>query len=181
MPSQLFTQYFLTDGVKATPEWKASVDNPVDFESFKVAVAALISSFSDFNEPNEAVTEQQLIIPILEALGWNYYLPQQGLQRNEDIPDHVLFPDAAAKETAASRSSSQARYLDALLIEESKRFGLRLDDREVMGRSRESLNNRTSAGFKLTGLFCGNVPPPMVRHRDIGGLVPAPPGVSSRS
>ena len=135
MPGQLFTQYFLTDGVKATPEWKASVDNPVDFESFKVAVAALISSFSDFNEPNEATTEQQLIVPILEALGWNHYLPQQGLQRNEDIPDHVLFPDAAAKEAAASRSSSQARYLDALLIEESKRFGLRLDDREVMGRS----------------------------------------------
>ena len=100
-----------------------------------MAVAALISSFSDFNEPNEATTEQQLIVPILEALGWNHYLPQQGLQRNEDIPDHVLFPDAAAKETAASRSSSQARYLDALLIEESKRFGLRLDDREVTGQS----------------------------------------------
>ena len=28
MPGQLFTQYFLTDGVKATPEWKASVDEP---------------------------------------------------------------------------------------------------------------------------------------------------------
>ena len=41
MPGQLFTQYFLTDGIKVTPEWKASVDNPVDFESFKVAVAAL--------------------------------------------------------------------------------------------------------------------------------------------
>ena len=135
MPGQLFTQYFLTDGIKATPEWKASVDESEAFESFRGAVAALISSFSDFNEPNEAVTEQQLIIPILEALGWNHYLPQQGLQRNEDIPDHVLFPDAEAKETAASRSSSQARYLDALLIEESKRFGLRLDDREVMGRS----------------------------------------------
>ena len=135
MPGQLFTQYFLTDGIKATPEWKASVDDSEAFESFRGAVAALISSFSDFNEPNEATTEQQLIVPILEALGWNHYLPQQGLQRNEDIPDHVLFPDAAAKEAAASRSSSQARYLDALLIEESKRFGLRLDDREVMGRS----------------------------------------------
>ena len=135
MPGQLFTQYFLTDGIRATPEWKASVGESEAFESFRGAVAALISSFSDFNEPNEAVTEQQLIIPILETLGWNHYLPQQGLQRNEDIPDHVLFPDAAAKEAAASRSSSQARYLDALLIEESKRFGLRLDDREVMGRS----------------------------------------------
>ena len=135
MPGQLFTQYFLTDGIEATPEWKASVENPSAFESFKMAVTDLFRTFSASNEPNEAVTEQQLIIPILEALGWNYYLPQQGLQRNEDIPDHVLFPDAAAKETAASRNSSQARYLDALLIEESKRFGLRLDDREVTGQT----------------------------------------------
>ena len=135
MPGQLFTQYFLTDGIEATPEWKASVENPSAFESFKMAVTDLFRTFSASNEPNEAVTEQQLIVPILEVLGWNHYLPQQGLQRNEDIPDHVLFPDAAAKEAAASRSSSQARYLAALLIEESKRFGLRLDDREVMGRS----------------------------------------------
>ena len=135
MPGQLFTQYFLTDGVKATPEWKASVDESEAFELFKVAVTDLFSAFSAFNGPNEATTEQQLIVPILEALGWNHYLPQQGLQRNEDIPDHVLFPDSAAKEAAESRSSSQARYLDALLIEESKRFGLRLDDREVTGQT----------------------------------------------
>ena len=97
MPGQLFTQYFLTDGVKATPEWKASVDNPVDFESFKVAVTELFRTFSASNGPNEATTEQQLILPILEALRWNHYLPQQGLQRNEDIPDHVLFPDSAGQ------------------------------------------------------------------------------------
>ena len=135
MPGQLFTQYFLTDGIRVTPEWKASVDNPGAFESFKVAATGLYNRFSAFNEPNEAVTEQQLIIPILEAIGWDHYMPQQGAQRNEDIPDHLLFPDAAAKETAAGRSSSHERFLDALLVEESKRFGLHLDNREVIGQT----------------------------------------------
>ena len=135
MPGQLFTQYFLTDGIRVTLEWKASVDNPGAFESFKVAATDLFNRFSAFNEPNEAVTEQQLIRPILETLGWNQYMPQQGAQRNEDIPDYLLFPDAAAKESAAGRRSSQERFLDALLIEESKRFGLRLDDREVTGQT----------------------------------------------
>ena len=135
MPGQLFTQYFLTDGIKATPEWRASVDNPAAFELFRGALTDLFNQFRAFNEPNEAVTEQQLIRPILEALGWDHYMPQQGAQLNEDIPDHLLFPDAVAKESAAGRINSQERFLDALLVEESKRFGLHLDDREVVGQT----------------------------------------------
>ena len=53
MPGQLFTQYFLTDGIKATPEWKASVDESEAFESFKVAVTDLFSAFSAFNGPTK--------------------------------------------------------------------------------------------------------------------------------
>ena len=135
MPGQLFTQYFLTDGIEATPEWRASVDNPRAFDSFKESVTDLFRRFSAFNQPNEAVTEQQLIRPVLEALGWNNYMPQQGAEHSEDIPDHLLFSDASAKESAAGRSSSRERFLDALVVEESKRFGLRLDDREVSGQA----------------------------------------------
>ena len=52
MPGQLFTQYFLTDGIEATPEWKASVDHPDDFESFKVAVKELFRmSFYSIIDP----------------------------------------------------------------------------------------------------------------------------------
>ena len=135
MPGQLFTQYFLTDGIRSTAEWKASVDSPAAFESYKETVTELFRSFSAFNEPNEATTEEMLIRPVLIALGWEHYMPQQGTQSNEDVPDHLLFADASARETAAARNSSQERYLDALLIEESKRFGLHLDDRQVLGQT----------------------------------------------
>ena len=93
-------------------------------------MSGLFDSFSGYNEPNEAVTEQELIRPVLELLGWTAYLPQQGSARNEDIPDYLLLEDEWAKARAASRNRPQDRYQDALLIEESKRYGLSLDSRD---------------------------------------------------
>ena len=127
MPGQLLTQYFLTDGIKDTPEWKelASVIDKLRNEALSTYEA-----FAEYQQPNESVTEQDLIRPILEALGWNNYLPQQGSQSNEDIPDHLLFADAESKAQAVKRNNSQERFLDSLLIEESKRFNLPLDSRD---------------------------------------------------
>ena len=75
-------------------------------------------------------TEQDFIRPTLDALGWVDYLPQQGTQRNEDIPDHLLFSASENKVRAVGRNNSQDRHLDALLLEESKRSGLPLDSRD---------------------------------------------------
>ena len=130
MPGQLFTHYFLTDGIRTTPKWKASVADAQEFAAFRKGISGLFDSFAGYSAPNEAVTEQELIRPVLELLGWTAYLPQQGSARNEDIPDHLLFEDEWAKARAASRNRPQDRYQDALLIEESKRYGLSLDSRD---------------------------------------------------
>ena len=127
MPGQLLTQYFLTDGIKDTPEWKELTS---EIDTFRKEALSTYENFAKYQQPNESVTEQDLIRPILEALGWNDYLPQQGSQSNEDIPDHLLFADSESKTTAVERSSSQERFLDSLLIEESKRFHLPLDSRD---------------------------------------------------
>ena len=134
MPGQLFTHYFLTDGIRETPEWRASVADREAFASFREGVAVRYEALRRSRDPNEAVTEQDLIRPVLDLLGWNDYLPQQGAARNEDIPDHLLFADAASKAQASARANSQDRYLDALAIEESKRFGLLLDNRDGSDR-----------------------------------------------
>ena len=86
-------------------------------------------TLSGYQEPAEAVTEQELIRPVLELLGWTDYLPQQGAARNEDIPDLLLFADADSKARAAARSDPDDRYRDAAAVAESKRFGRRLDAR----------------------------------------------------
>ena len=130
MTGQLFKQYFLTDGIRETPEWRDSVKNPEPFTKFIHDISTCFNNFSHFSNPNEAVTEKELICPVLEMLGWTDYLPQQGVARNEDIPDHLLFADADAKKRAVSRNNSQDRYKDSLLIQESKRFERSLDNRE---------------------------------------------------
>ena len=135
MPGQLFTYYFLTEGIRATEEWHSS-DGAVD--AFQVNAKWVYEGFKAYHQPNEATTEQDFIRPILEALGWIDYLPQQGSNRNEDIPDHLLFSEAEAKARATGRSNSQERYQDALLIEESKRFGLPLDSRDPGDKAQAS-------------------------------------------
>ena len=101
---------------------------------FRDGVRQRYDALSRSESPNEAVTEQELVRPVLEMLGWADYLPQQGGARNEDIPDLLLFPDAASKARAAARSSAEARFQDASVVEESKRFGLPLDSRDADDR-----------------------------------------------
>lgn len=135
MPGQLFTHYFLTDGIKATPEWQASLDQPEAFAAFRNGVARHHDALSRSRNPNEAATEQDLIRPVLELLGWADYLPQQGAARNEDIPDHLLFADANAKQRAAAERNTGDRFRHAKVVEESKRFGLALDSRDRNDRT----------------------------------------------
>ena len=130
MPGRLFTSYFLTEGIRATPEWTASVADSDSFASFRDGLLQRYQALSGAADPNEAVTEQELVRPVLELLGWADYLPQQGSARNEDIPDYLLLADAESKERAAARPVSDQRFRDASVVEESKRFRLSLDTRD---------------------------------------------------
>ena len=129
MTGQLFTHYFLTDGIKTTPEWQGSVDQPVAFAAFRNGVARHHDALSRSRNPNEARTEEELIRPVLELLGWTEYVPQPSAAGHEDIPDHLLFADADSKE----RTGNPFQY--ATVVEESKRFGLALDSRDRKDRA----------------------------------------------
>ncbi len=137
MAGDLFTQYFLTDGIQSTPEWQALTASARNFRQFSDGVRQRHDAMSRHSDPNEALTELDLIRPILELLGWADYLPQQGASRNEDIPDLLLFPDAASRQRAGS-AIPRERYPHALVVEESKRFRLDLDarDKEDKNQSR---------------------------------------------
>ena len=129
MTGQLFTHYFLTDGIKTTPEWQASVDQPEAFAAFRNGVARHHDALSRSRNPNEARTEEELIRPVLELLGWTEYVPQPSAAGHEDIPDHLLFTDADSK----ARAGNPFEY--ATVVEESKRFGLALDSRDRKDRA----------------------------------------------
>ena len=135
MNGQLFTQYFLTDGIMATPHWKRSVAEPGAFTAFRDTMVRKLQAFSGVETLHEAATEQELVRPLLEALGWRDYLPQQGASGHEDVPDHLLFVDAESKARAIAQQDPDARFRNALVVQESKRLGLALDTRDAADRA----------------------------------------------
>ena len=123
MPGRLFTEYFLTEGIRTTERWGASDDA---LSEFRDATAEVYEKLEGYDRPNEALTEQELILPVLELLGWADHLPQQGAADGEDIPDNLLFTTAGAKDAAAAGPLA-GRYRHAAVVQESKRFDLPLD------------------------------------------------------
>ena len=124
MPGHLFTQYFLTDGIRQTPERQSQRSA---FVAFRDDARRLFQDFPTAHNPNETQTEQDLIRPLLQLLGWTDDLPQQTSSGGENIPDLLLFPDAQAKTRATGSKASP--FLEALAVAELKRFRRPLDTR----------------------------------------------------
>ena len=124
MPGHLFTEYFLTDGIRQTPERQSQRSA---FNTFRDEARRLFQDFSGAHNPNETQTEQDLIRPLLQLLGWTDDLPQQTSSGGENIPDLLLFADAQAKTRATGSKASP--FLEALAVAELKRFCRPLDTR----------------------------------------------------
>ena len=127
LAGSLFTLDFLTEGILRTERWERLPDGAL--EAFAERVRPYFAAIGAARNPNEAETESELIWPVIEALGWNAYLPQQKLpgRRREDVPDLLLFASPDDKNEAASHEAAQ-RLRSALCVVESKRW-LRLLDR----------------------------------------------------
>ena len=97
----LFTSDLLTDTIRNVSEWAALSES--DLDDFTVRLRASFDRFPVTQTPNESQTEDDLIWPILGALGWHDSLRQQNLSAKgrEDVPDGLLFEDAATKAQAA--------------------------------------------------------------------------------
>jgi Eco57I restriction-modification methylase len=87
--------------------------------------------------PNEAQTEDDLVYPVLERLGWaeREVQPNASVKARLDVPDALLYPDAAAKAAAGPLDPWQ-RFAHGAAIVEAKRWGRPLD-REERGRKGE--------------------------------------------
>ena len=123
----LFTQDYLLEGITGTEQYRT-----VDSKTARAALAKILSGFPHASKPNEATTENDLIWPIMAALGWTDYLTQQNLSGTGrlDVPDGLLFIDAAAKASANEHPEEWKRYQFGAAIIESKRWGRALDRAE---------------------------------------------------
>ncbi len=125
----LFTPDFLTETIQSEIEWDAVSDSELD--QLAARIRAVFDSFPISQTPNESQTEDDLIWPVLEALGWTESLRQQNLspKGREDVPDGLLFENAEAKAKANEFSEEWKRYEFGRAIVESKRWTRPLDRR----------------------------------------------------
>ena len=123
----LFTSNFLADAVQEMAEWQRWDDA----SGLASELQNIFDAFPVEQDPNESQTEDDLIWPILNCLGWNAHLRQQNLtpQGRDDVPDGLLFADDAHKARANGFAEEWRRYACGLAIVESKRWDLPLDRR----------------------------------------------------
>jgi hypothetical protein len=125
----LFTNDFLTQSISANADWAQFNDGAID--TLASELQAIFAKFPIAQTPNETRTEDDLIWPILRCLGWTQSMRQQNLtvKGRDDVPDGLLFADAAAKAQADRHIEEYKRYQFGLAVVESKRWKRPLDRR----------------------------------------------------
>ena len=110
-------------------DWRAIDDAALD--DLEAALRTIFDDFPIGGSPNESQTENDLIWPVLERLGWTASLQQQDLSATgrEDVPDGLLFADMATKDRANRFAQDCKRYGLGLAVVESKRWLRPLDRR----------------------------------------------------
>ncbi|MHB8939168.1 MAG: Eco57I restriction-modification methylase domain-containing protein [Thiobacillus sp.] len=133
MQGQLFSTDFLLRGIQETETWKGVPDAELD--AFIGQLRAHYAPFTADSALNESQTEDELIEPVIDLLGWNEaWISQVNLSESgrEDVPDFLLFADPPAKDRALKvPDSARARHGVALL--EAKRWLRQLDRSEESG------------------------------------------------
>jgi len=124
----LFTQDFLREGIRATSDWQEFKD--LEFLNLKTALKKILDPFVSAATHNEADTEERVIYPVFNALGWtNLILRKNTMAKkgHEDIPDALLLPDneSLSKADQANKAPDKFRY--GVLICEAKKWELPLD------------------------------------------------------
>ncbi|MBX3477663.1 MAG: hypothetical protein KF910_08650 [Brevundimonas sp.] len=120
----LFSTDYLVEAIKAEAAYKA-----VDAGALRARLVEVADAFPKNAKTNESQTEDDFIWPILDALGWKDSLRQQNLtvSGRDDVPDGLLFADAAAKAAANALDEQWRRYAHGLAVVESKRWARPLD------------------------------------------------------
>lgn len=141
----LFTKDFLDEGICDTEAWKSVDDDTIAI--FKVTLLEVFSAFPTTGKPNESTTENDLIFPILKALGWEHFLTQitAAKKGRSDVPDALLFKDADEKAKANSETQSAKKFMHGLVVAENKAWQVPLDRKGKPGSDLDLVDLAQSA------------------------------------
>ncbi len=126
----LFTEDFLNEGIRGTEGWRATQDDIVS--AFRDRLNAIFDRVSDPPRLNEAQTEERVVRPILEALGWaDCYWVQERIEvkGRANVPDYLLFRSREEAEAADRKPGAAQRYPLAVAVADAKAWKVGLDHR----------------------------------------------------
>ncbi len=126
MHGLLFTSDFLREGIREARGWMSA---EAEFLAFREAIGRIFTDLENDTTLNEAQTEDEVIVPVLSALGWTDTIRQANTSRagRHHVPDFLLFASVDAKRAARAERSDDRRYRHGTLIVEAKRWGRPLD------------------------------------------------------
>lgn len=121
----LFSRYYLEEGIRQSEAWQSVSDADVD--ALVTVLETVFAKVPASGKLGEAETESLVIFPTLTALGWSHLPQQKGAKRRDDVPDALLFLDAAAQKQALSLPAGYERWKQAAVVAENKAWDLPLD------------------------------------------------------
>jgi hypothetical protein len=128
---QLFSEHFLTDGIRTTEAYQRLTSDASFTPGVRRRLEEVYQQFPFQASPDEAQTEQDPIFRVLEALGWNRDMwivqPRAARKGRSDVPDMLLLPDLDAKQRANAEPERDQRYRHGVAIVENKRWDRPLD------------------------------------------------------
>ena len=116
----IWSDDFLESDIREQDEYKYLLDDPSDFDNFLATARNALSGMQGIREPDEAITIERVIAPILDALGWTARLPNRSLTSRDEV-DLTLFTDPDVMEQLLGASERQ-QVLGATGIVECKRW-----------------------------------------------------------
>jgi hypothetical protein len=126
----LFTEDFLNEGIRGTDAWRAlSPDTPALFRNTLLEINREVA---DPRRLNEAQTEDRIVRPVLQALGWNgcYWVQERlEIRGRANVPDYLLFASPENSAAADQRRNAAERYPLAIAVADAKGWAVSLDRR----------------------------------------------------
>jgi hypothetical protein len=121
----LFTENYLTQGVEGQLGYaEAALLEP----AFREWLRALFDGIGNLDGLSEAETEDRIVRPMLDRLGWMGLRSVQTAVTRHDIPDYTLYPDVEAYRAADLLRDSE-KFRHAVAVADAKAWKIELDRR----------------------------------------------------
>lgn len=124
-PPPIWSDAFLAEEIRDQPEYQALAEDSAAFDAFVETARDLLGKFRAIREPDEQLTIDRVITPLLQTLGWPSPVAKRRLTPRDEV-DLVLHNDEAQRELSLG-GAQRDQVLEADGIVECKPWGSPFD------------------------------------------------------